>query len=92
MEVLFAFAFDDGVIYETKNTLLPSTAPKDEKFQWFLKTNDIKIPLEFSSRTDTTRTFKSGIVLDIAGLVMSWNNENYKLTDVKGHSSIAKIV
>lgn len=88
MEVLFAFSFEDGLIFETKNTLLPQTAPKHEKFQWKLVSNNDTTVLDFSSRTDTTRSFTNGIHLDLEHLLMSYNDRTYKLTNVKDSISL----
>lgn len=106
MEVLFAFSFDGGFIFETKNTSLPESAPKHEKFQWKLVTvpnsdtnfvhpnitSDNVSILEFMSRTETTRTFKNGIYLDLDNLIMKHGGQSYELTDVRGSPIIDSMV
>ena len=63
-----------------------------EKFQWKLKSNNNTILLDFSSRTDTTRTFKNGVYLDLGQLTMKWNDQTYDLIDVKGHTCMENIL
>lgn len=83
MEILYAFAFAKGFIFETKNTTLPNTAPKSDKFCWKLVFNDVVEILRFSSMTETTREFENNINLNLSELTLSLNNEHYILTNIK---------
>jgi len=83
MEVLFAFSSDGGFIFETKNTVLPKTAPKGDRFQWKLVKNNIVVVLNFDAMTETTRTFHDNIHLDISQLILVCDNQTYNIVNIK---------
>ena len=92
MEILFAYAFEGGYIFETKNTTLPSSAPIHEIFQWYLRLNENITTLEFSSCSDSTRSFKNGLYLDMSTLTMTWKGSTYHLSDVKNNVSYYQLM
>lgn len=87
MEILYAFSFDGGFVFEIKNTLLPNTAPKNERCQWILIKDQVKTILQFDSMTQTTRVFNDGIVLDLLQSTMILENQIYNLKDIKGNDN-----
>ncbi len=88
MQYLYHFGFDiNGEIFEVKYTNLPRTAPKAERFKWFIVLNNERIELDFVLMTPTTRQFKLNDVeihLDIAGLVLKIGEEQHHLSDLLG--------
>lgn len=83
MEIIYAYEFSRGAIVEIKNTNLPITAPKEERFCWSLCIDGVKSVLEFESRTETTRKFKNGLELDILNLKMVYQGITYDIINIK---------
>jgi len=84
MEVIYAFEFnEDCYIFEIKYTGLPKTAPKNDKFKWWLDINGQIRVLKFDKMTPTSRSFENGkIILELNSHIIIDNNE-YPVTDVK---------
>ena len=82
MEYLYKFNFSNGEIFEIKYTDLPKTAPKSERFKWFIKLNNNTQELEFITMTTSTRKFKMNeteINLDMENLTIKIGQTEYKL-------------
>jgi len=82
MEYLYSFEFSKGKIYEVKYTDLPKTAPKNERFKWFIELDDKQSLLDFVKMTSTTREFKLNdkcVYLDMQELYLKVDDEFYYL-------------
>ncbi len=84
MEFLYKFKFDKGEIFEIKYLDVPKTAPKCERFKWFIVLNDTEHELEFIEMTQDTRKFKVDnifIFLHIKNKYICINEYMYKLLE-----------
>jgi hypothetical protein len=65
---LYLVGVKDSYLYETKDTSLPEDAPKDKRFQWYIKEGKTERKLYIEKVEKGTRYFTDGTVLDIEGL------------------------
>lgn len=88
MQCIYRFGFETGEIYEVKDTSLPKSAPKEDRFKWYIKynTEPSATALEFVLMTPTTREFRIGEVevhLDIDKLILIIGSCLYRVTQLK---------
>ncbi len=84
MEVIYAFEFDeDCYIFEIKYTGLPKTAPKEDRFKWWLDYYEHIKVLKFHNMTSTSRSFENGKIKLELGSHIIIDNVKYPISNVK---------
>ena len=83
MEFKYVYSFQAETtcyIFEIKHTNVPSNAPKEMQYQWYIKyTPNEMYKLIFLDSTKTTRTFKGNIKLDLEKNKIIWVDEEFEL-------------
>lgn len=80
MEIINSFKFSNGYIFEIHYLNVASTAPKSEKYQWFMQFNNKIQKLRFVKMNSQERWFENSIYLHMKNLELCYHNSCYRLT------------